>query len=297
MRRLIAALLLAFAAPAAAQQEMADVEIRVERVAPGVAVLFGRGGNIGLSHGADGNVLVDDQYAPLTERILAAVGSVNPGPVRFVVNTHWHGDHSGGNENLGERGAIIVAHDNVRARMSTEQFMARFDATVPPSPPAALPVVTFAQGVTFHLNGDTIEVIHVPRGHTDGDAIIRWRDANVIHMGDLFFHQFSFPFVDTGSGGSLGGLIEGLDRIIAMTDESTVVIPGHGPVATQADLIAYRAMLVDISDRVAEGIAAGRSLQQIQAGRPAARYGMEEGFISPDDFVALVYESLAGERR
>ena len=294
MRRLITALLLAFAAPAAAQQDMADVEIRVEQVAPGVAVLFGRGGNIGLSHGPDGNVLIDDQYAPLTERILAAVGSVNPGPIRFVINTHWHGDHSGGNENLGERGAIIVAHDNVRARMSTDQFMARFDRTVPASPPAALPVITFAQGVTFHLNGDTIEVIHFPRGHTDGDAIIRWREANAIHMGDLFFHQFSFPFVDTGSGGSLAGLMEALDRIIPMTDDRTVVIPGHGPVATQADLIAYRDMLADIRDRVAAGIAAGRSLQEIQAARPAARYGMEEGFISPDDFVALVYESLRG---
>jgi cyclase len=295
MRRLITALLLAFAAPAAAQQDMADVEIRVEQVAPGIAVLFGRGGNIGLSHGADGNVLIDDQYAPLTERILAAVGGVNPGPIRFVINTHWHGDHSGGNENLGERGAIIVAHDNVRARMSTEQFMARFDVTVPPSPPAALPVVTFAQGVTFHLNGDTIEVIHFPRAHTDGDAIIRWRGANAIHMGDLFFHQFSFPFVDTGSGGSLAGLMEALDRIISMTDERTIIIPGHGPVATRADLVAYRDMLVDIRDRVAQGIAAGRSLQEIQASRPAARYGMEEGFIPPDDFVALVHESLRGD--
>jgi cyclase len=295
MRRLITALLLAFATPAAAQQDMADVEIRVEQVAPGVAVLFGRGGNIGLSHGADGNVLIDDQYAPLTERILAAVGSVNPGPIRFVINTHWHGDHSGGNENLGERGAVIVAHDNVRMRMSTEQFMARFDVTVPPSPAAALPVVTFAQGVTFHLNGDTIEVIHLPRAHTDGDAIIRWRGANAIHMGDLFFHQFSFPFVDIGSGGSLAGLMEALDRIIPMTDERTIVIPGHGAVATRADLVAYRDMLVDIRDRVAQGIAAGRSLQEIPASRPAARYGMAEGFISPDDFVALVYESLRGE--
>lgn len=295
MRRAIAAILFLVAAPAAAQQQnMDDVEIRVERVAPGVAVLFGRGGNIGLSHGSDGNVLIDDQYAPLTERILAAVESVNPGPVRFVVNTHWHLDHSGGNQNLGGRGAIIVAHDNVRARMSTDQFMARFDMTVPASPAAALPVVTFTEGVTLHLNGDTIEVVHVPRGHTDGDAVIHWRRANIVHMGDLFFHQFSFPFIDTGSGGTLAGLLAGLDAIIARTDARTVVIPGHGPVATHADLVAYRDMIVDIRDRVAEGIAAGRSLAEIQASRPAARYGMEAGFISPDDFVALVYESLRG---
>ena len=297
MRRITAALLLAFAAPVAAQESMDEVEIRVERVAPGVAVLFGRGGNIGLSHGPDGNVLIDDQYAPLTVQILATVESVNPGPVRFVINTHWHGDHTGGNENLGERGAIIVAHDNVRERLSTDQFMARFDRTVPAAPAAALPVVTFAEGLTFHLNGDRIDVVHVPRGHTDGDAVIFWRGANVVHMGDLFFHRFSFPFVDTGSGGSLAGLIAGLERVIAVTDPDTVVIPGHGPVATRADLVAYRDMLIDIRDRVAAGIAAGRSLAEIQASRPAAAYGMEEGFISPDDFVALVYESLSGERR
>lgn len=295
MRNFILALSLLFSAPAVAQDGMEGVEIRVERVAPGVAVLFGRGGNVGLSFGEDGNVLIDDQYAPLTERILAAVESVNPGPVRFVVNTHWHGDHTGGNENLGERGAVIVAHDNVRTRMSTDQFMERFGRTVPASPPGALPVITFDEGLTFHLNGDTLEVVHVPHGHTDGDAMILWKEANAVHMGDLFFHRFSFPFVDTGSGGSVAGLIAGIERAIELTDEETVVIPGHGPVATRADLIAYRDMIVDIRDKVAAGIAADRSLEQIQAGRPAARYGMAEGFISPDDFVETIYREIAGE--
>lgn len=279
-------------APAVAQPAAADVQIRVEKVARGVAVLFGEGGNIGLSHGADGNVLIDDQYAPMTDKIIAGVATLDPGPVKFVINTHWHADHTGGNENLGKRGAVIVAHDNVRKRMSTDQFMATFNRTFPASPKAALPVVTFGSGVNLHLNGDTLEIVHVERAHTDGDALVLWRQANVIHMGDLYFKDFSFPFIDTGSGGTLPGLMAALDRAIALTNERTIVIPGHGPVATQADLVAYRDMIADIRAKVAAGIAAGKPLAEIQAEKPAARYGMEQGFVKPDAFVALVYESL-----
>jgi cyclase len=293
VRRSLLAFTLILAAPAAAQQpDLSRVEIRTERVAPGVAVLFGAGGNVGLSYGADGNVLIDDQYAPLTDRIVAAVEAVNPGPVRFVINTHWHGDHTGGNENLGRRGAVIVAHDNVRERMSTDQFMARFNATVPASPRGALPVITFSEGVTFHLNDDTIDVVHVANAHTDGDAIVRWRTANVVHMGDLYFKDFSFPFIDEGSGGSFQGLIAAVERGLELVDADTVVVPGHGPVASAADLAAYRDMLIHVRDEVAAGIAAGRTLEQVQAARPLARYGMEEGFIPPDDFVATVYRHL-----
>ena len=183
MRCALTALLLLAAVPSAAQQpDWNSVEIRVERVAPGVAVLFGRGGNVGLSYGADGNVLIDDQYAPLTERILAAVRSVDPDPVRFVVNTHWHTDHTGGNENVGRTGAVIVAHDNVRRRLSVGQMLR--GTQVPPAPPGALPVVTFTEDVTFHLNGDDIRVHHVEHAHTDGDALVHWTRANVLHMGD-----------------------------------------------------------------------------------------------------------------
>ncbi|MGF1549216.1 MAG: MBL fold metallo-hydrolase [Sphingomonadaceae bacterium] len=297
MERKLVALLLAAAAlpaaPAAAQEEMEDVRIGVEQVRPGVAVLFGRGGNIGVSHGPEGNILIDDQYAPLTSKILGALATLNGAPVRFVINTHWHGDHVGGNENLGERGAVIVAHDNVRTRLSTEQFMERF-GRIPPSPPEALPVVTFDEGVTLHVNGDTLEIVHMPAAHTDGDSIIRWREANVVHMGDLFFHRFSLPFIDLDSGGSLDGLIAGVERALGMTDAATVVIPGHGPVARRADLAAYRDMIVNIRNRVQAAIAAGRSLEQVQAMKPAAGYGLDDGFISPDDFVATVYRELAG---
>jgi cyclase len=291
MRRIALALAL-LSAPASAQQDWSKVEIRVERLAPGVAVLFGAGGNIGLSYGEDGNILVDDQFAPLTDKIAAAAATLDPDPVRFVINTHWHGDHTGGNENFGNRGAVILAHDNVRSRMSTEQFMAAIDQRVPASPKAALPVVTFADGVTLHLNGDTLHVVHVANAHTDGDSLVHWQKANVLHMGDIFFHKTSFPFIDRDSGGSIDGLIAAVDRGLAIANPATRIIPGHGAVATRQDLAAYRAMLVDVRGKVAAGIAANRTLEQVKASAPAAPYGMPDGFIKPDQFVEFVYRSL-----
>ncbi len=290
--KLLGLALLLFAAPAAAQQDFSKVEITVERVAPGVAVLFGAGGNIGLSYGEDGNAIVDDQFAPLTDRILAAIATVDPDPVRFVINTHWHFDHTGGNENLGKRGAVIVAHDNVRARMSTEQFLSAMNRRVPPSPKEALPVVTFGDGVSLHLNGDIVHVVHVANAHTDGDSLVHWQKANVLHMGDTFFHRVSFPFVDLSSGGSIDGVIAAANRGLDLANASTRIIPGHGPVATRQDLVAYRDMLVDIRGKVAAGIKANRTLAQIRATAPAARYGMPSGFIKPDQFVEAVYNSL-----
>jgi glyoxylase-like metal-dependent hydrolase (beta-lactamase superfamily II) len=292
MKPIIALAALFLAAPAAAQQDMSKVEIKVERIAPGVAVLFGAGGNIGLSYGEDGNIIVDDQFAPLTDKIAAAVATLDRDPIRFVINTHWHFDHTGGNENFGKRGSVIVAHDNVRRRMSTDQFIAAMNQKVPPSPKGALPVVTFAQGVSLHLNGDTLNVIHVANAHTDGDALVHWQKANVLHMGDTFFHKVTFPFVDLSSGGSIDGMIAAANRGISIANASTRIIPGHGPVATRADLMAYRDMLVDVRTRVAAGIAARRTLAQIKASAPAARYGMPDGFMKPDQFVEAVYNSL-----
>ncbi|MDP8914526.1 MAG: MBL fold metallo-hydrolase [Pseudomonadota bacterium] len=293
MRSSLLPLVLALlAAPAAAQQDFSKVEVKVERIAPGVAVLFGAGGNIGLSYGEDGNIIVDDQFAPLTDKIAAAVATLDLDPVRFVINTHWHFDHTGGNENFGRRGAVILAHDNVRARMSTEQFLAAMNMKVPPSPKDALPVVTFADGVTLHLNGDTLHVIHVANAHTDGDSLVHWQKANVLHMGDTFFHRASFPFVDLSSGGSIDGVIAAANRGLQIAGPSTRIIPGHGPVASRAELVAYRDMLVDIRSKVAAGIRAKRTLAQIKASGPAARYGMPNGFIKPDQFVEAVYNSL-----
>lgn len=293
MRRpmLFATVALLAAATAAAQQDFSKVEIKVEQLAPGVAVLFGAGGNIGLSYGEDGNVLIDDQFAPLTPKILAAVKTLDPDPVSFVVNTHWHGDHSGGNENLGKAGAVIVAHDNVRRRMSVEQLSQRFGKTAA-SPKAALPVVTFGEGVTLHLNGDDLRIVHVRNAHTDGDSLVYWRKANVLHMGDTFFHKVTLPFIDLDSGGSIDGLIAAIKAALVIAGPDTKIIPGHGPVATRAELQAYLAMLVGVRAQVAAGIASGRSLAAIKAGKPATRYGMPDGFIKPDDFVATIHESL-----
>lgn len=291
MRRALAALSLAFAAPAAAQQPNMDaVQIRVERVAPGIAVLFGRGGNIGLSYGSDGNILIDDQYAPLTERILAAIHTLDPDPIRFVINTHWHGDHTGGNENVARTGAVIVAHDNVRRRMSMDEVVR--GTPVPASPAAALPVVTFSAGVTFHLNGDDIRVIHVAHAHTDGDALVYWTHANVLHMGDTFFNGL-IPFIDLDSGGSIDGAIVAVEAGLALANDATVIIPGHGPIGHRADLIRYRDMLVSLRDRVRAEMRRHRSLDQIKALRLADRYGPADGFISPDRMIETIYQSLS----
>jgi cyclase len=295
MRRHIAALIAAAAAagPAAAQQSLANVEIRIERVAPGVAILFGRGGNVGLSYGNDGNVLIDDQYAPLSERILAAVRSVDPDPVRFVINTHWHGDHTGGNENIGRAGAVIVAHDNVRRRMSMEQIV-RGNA-VPASPAGALPVVTFSESVSFHLNGDEVRVFHVEHAHTDGDALVYWTRANVLHMGDVYFRSF-LPFIDLDSGGSVDGLLRAVDQALAIANEATVIVPGHGEIARRTDLIAYRDLVRRLSSRVRAEIRAGRTLDQIKALRLADPHGRATDFVTPDFFIETLYRDATMHR-
>lgn len=284
--------LVAAASPAAAQQDFSKVEFRVEKLGLGIAVLSGAGGNVALSHGKDGNVLVDDEYAPLSDKLAAAVRTVDRDPVRFVVNTHWHGDHTGGNDALGKLGAVIVAHDNVRQRMSSGQVIQAFNMKVPASPKHALPVVTFADGATLHLNGDTLHLVHVANAHTDGDVLVHWAKADVLHMGDTFLHQAMMPFIDTSSGGSIDGLVAAADKGLELAGPDTKIIPGHGPMAKRADLVAYRDMLVDVRARVAAGIAAGRTLAEIQADKPAARYGMTDGFIKPAVFVEGVYTSL-----
>lgn len=296
MSRIALAAAILIAAPATAQQQdFSKVEIKAEVLASGVAVLVGAGGNIGVSYGRDGNVLIDDQFAPLTDKILAAVRRLDPDPVRFVINTHWHSDHSGGNENLGKAGAVIVAHDNVRRRMAAEHLSKRF-GKMPASPRAALPVVTFAQGVNFHLNEDQIHVVHVRKAHTDGDSLVHWAKADVLHMGDAFFHKVTLPFIDLESGGSVDGLIAAVRTGLSLAGPATRIIPGHGPVATKADLQAYLAMLVDVRTKVAAQKRQGRTLAQVQRLGIATRYAVPKAFIGPDAFVEAVYNSLPKRR-
>ncbi len=290
-RRCLLALVVA---PAAfAQPDMSSVVIEAKRVSDNVYMVTGRGGNIGLSIGADGAFLVDDQYGKLTERILKTVAELTPEPVKFVVNTHWHGDHTGGNENMGKAGAIIVAHENVRRAMSTEHFLAAFNHTTLASPEAALPVVTFTESMSFHFNGDDIRVQHVAPAHTDGDSIVIFRNANVIHMGDTYFNGM-YPFIDTSTGGSIAGMIAAADIALELANNKTQFIPGHGPLSGVAELRASRAMLQTVHDRVEKLITQGKSREEVIAAAPTRDFdeAWGKGFLNPPKWVGIVYDSM-----
>ncbi|UCE85911.1 MAG: MBL fold metallo-hydrolase [Deltaproteobacteria bacterium] len=283
--------------PAGTGQEFADVEIETVEVARGLYMLRGRGGNVGLSVGEDGAFLVDDQYAPLTEKIRAAVRAVTDRPIRFVLNTHWHGDHTGGNENLGTAGALIVAHENVRRRMQAGQFMKLLGRDVPPAPAVALPAVTFAADITFHWNEHEIQAVHVMRAHTDGDTLVHFRSVDVLHMGDVFLSD-TYPFIDTDSGGSIDGMIAAVERGLERAAANTRIIPGHGRLSDRAGLATFRDMLVTVRERIGDAVAAGRSVEDVLRSKPTADLDAAwgGGFVTPDAFVRAVYGSLAGER-
>jgi cyclase len=278
---------------AAAQAGEDTTRIQVVPVAGSVSMLVGRGGNIGVAVGEDAVFLVDDQFAPLTRKIIDAVRTITDKPIKFLLNTHWHGDHTGGNENFGKAGVVIVAHDNVRQRMSVEQFLARFNQRVPPSPRAALPVITFAQMVTFHINDDDIHAIHVANAHTDGDVVVHWSKSNVMHLGDTYFNG-GYPFIDLGSGGSIDGVIAAVTTALGYANDGTKIIPGHGPLASRADLAAYRDMLVGTRAAVARLVKEGKSSEQAVAAKPLAQWDGKwgNGFIKSDVMVATLHESL-----
>jgi glyoxylase-like metal-dependent hydrolase (beta-lactamase superfamily II) len=282
------------AAPAFAQdQDFSKVEVKTVPVAGSVSMLQGSGGNIAVLVGPEGVLVVDDEFAPLVPKILTAIGRLSSKPVRFVVNTHWHGDHTGGNAILGAEGAVIVAQDNVRKRMSTEQFNAFIKRRSPPSPAIALPIVTFVDGVRFYLDGEDIEVTHIGPGHTDGDSTVWFHKANVIHMGDNFFNGM-YPAIDGDAGGSLDGMVTALEGVLGRIDDQTKVIPGHGPLGTKADLKRFHDMLVTIGDRVRQAIHDGKTQDQVLAMKPSAEFDAVwgGGFLKPNDFVTLVYALL-----
>jgi glyoxylase-like metal-dependent hydrolase (beta-lactamase superfamily II) len=281
------------ATSAFAQQDFSKVQIKTIPVARGVYMLVGSGGNIGLSVGQDGAFLIDDQYAPLTDKILKAISAVTDKPVHFLVNTHWHYDHTGGNENIGKGDTIIVAHENVRKRLAKGQFMKVFNANIPPSPPKALPVITFDDSVTFNWNDETLEVVHARSAHTDGDAVIYFKSANVVHVGDLFFNGI-YPFIDGESGGSMEGVIAGVGEVLDRIDDNTKVIPGHGPLGNKTDLKAYRDMLAGVHERMTKLIKAGKHIDEIVAAKPTADYDAKwgGGFLKPDQWVQIVYSVM-----
>jgi cyclase len=283
-----------FAGPITAQeQDFSAVQIQTQQLADGLYMLIGEGGNIALSTGPDGSVLVDTQFAPLNAKILAAVRAAGGGDVKYVINTHWHFDHTGGNEPLGKAGAIIIAHDNVLVRMSSEQFLAAMNRREPPAPTAARPVVTFPTRTTFHLNGNTVNVVHVETAHTDGDSIVHFTNANVIHTGDTYMKDI-YPFIDVSSGGSIDGFIASSAAVLARADANTKIIPGHGALANKADMQRFHDMLVKVRGNIKTLIDQGRSEDEVVAAGPTAEFDQAcgQGFMNPEQFTRFAYQSL-----
>ncbi len=254
----------------------------ISAIKDGIHVIMGRGGNIGVSVGEDGVFMIDDQFAPATEAILGQVKTVTDQPVRFLVNTYFHRDYTGGNENLGNAGVLIFAHDNVRARLLAGD-----------APADALPVVTFNDTTTFHMNGQTVRVFHTANAHTDGDAMIHFQEADVIHMGDTFFNGF-YPFIDSRSGGSIEGVFRSIDLVLELADAETVIIPGHGPIANRDDLIAYRDMLTKARDAISPLIADGKSVEEIVTAAPTKEFDAQwgGGFLNPERFLRVMHAAL-----
>lgn len=264
-------------------------QANVTELRSGVYMLQGQGGNIGLSVGSDAVFMIDDQYAQMSENIKHAVSKLTNKPIKFVLNTHWHGDHTGGNENFAKSGSMIIAHENVYKRLSTDQFMQAFNNPVKASPAMALPVVTFSQEVGFHLNNDFIQAIHVENAHTDGDAIIHFTKANVLHMGDTFFNG-NYPFIDVSSGGSLDGVLAAVELGLELANDNTFIIPGHGPLAKISDLQKYHDVLSDINDQFKALKMAGKSDEEITDEAITLDYDEDwgGGFIGPEKFLEIL---------
>lgn len=283
-----------FAVTASAQTDFSKVQMKATKVAGNVYMLEGAGGNIGVSVGDDGLLIVDDQFAPLADKIRAALKGIADKKLHFILNTHWHGDHTGGNVAFGPE-ATIIAHDNVRKRLATEQKSTVFNTTTPPSPKEALPVITFDQTLTVHFNGEDIRAIHYPHGHTDGDSVIFFSASNVVHLGDDFFAG-RFPFVDLESGGSVEGLIKNVGELITKIPNDAKLIPGHGPISTLDDLKSYHRMLQQTTEIVRGKIKVGKTLDQIKSeGLPAEWAPWGAGFIKTDRWVETIYKSLTAK--
>ena len=256
------------------------IDLRIQHVAGNIHMLEGRGGNIGLSIGDDGVIMIDDQFAPLTDRIVAAIGEVTDEDIRFLINTHVHGDHVGGNENLGNAGVLIFANDRVRMRM------------VDNSPHAALPVVTFSDTATLHVNGEEVHAFSVPPAHTDGDSFIHFRGSDVLHLGDVF-RTTNFPYMDLSSGGGLPGTLDALGIAIGMAGPDTAIIPGHGNVSTRDDVVEFRDMILIVMDRVSALIDDGKSYAEVAAAGTTAEFEAKWG--DPERFLTGLYQELGGQ--
>ena len=286
-------IVLATAMPFASILHSSEVNIMTVPVAEQIYMITGEGGNIGLFIGAEGTFLIDDQFAPLTDQIVAAIKSAGGEFPKFLINTHYHGDHTGGNENLGKGGTLIFSHHNVRERLSTGSFIAAFDMKREALAREGLPVVTFSEDITFHLNGHSIRAIHLPRAHTDGDSFVYFKEANVIHAGDIFFNGF-YPFIDVEHGGSVKGMLKAVDDILSLADDTTKIIPGHGPLGDTAQLTGYRQMLATVYERLSTLKKEGKTVQEAVAAKPLA--DLEEtwgdGIFKGDSWIEMVYSGI-----
>jgi glyoxylase-like metal-dependent hydrolase (beta-lactamase superfamily II) len=274
----------------AQERDFSAVDIKTHKITDTIYMLEGAGGNIGVSAGEDGVFLVDDQYAPLTDKIVAAIEKISDKDIRFLINTHIHPDHTGGNENFGKRGVIIVGHDNIRSRLQQSMFGR------PPLPDIALPIITFNDTVTFHMNGEAVRALKLPSAHTDGDTLIHFQGSDVIHAGDVF-RTTTYPYIDKAHGGSFAGMLDALALLIEMAGPNTKVIPGHGVIADRDMVETFRTMLVTIKDRMMAQIQQGKTLEEVMAANITedydARWAPEPGgFFSKEAFISLVYEEL-----
>ncbi|NNE29873.1 MAG: MBL fold metallo-hydrolase [Saprospiraceae bacterium] len=275
-------------------QDPDKVEIIPIKVTEEVYMMKGAGGNMGLLVGEEGILLIDDQFAPLSEKIMAAIRKIDPGPLKYLINTHWHGDHTGGNENFKKAGATILAHKNVHKRLSEDQFMQAFGRQVEAKPKSYHPNITFSTEMNLYFNDEAILIFHSHVGHTDGDALIYFPKNNVIHMGDTYF-QGKFPFVDLSSGGSVKSLIKSINQSLILIDDATQIIPGHGNLSNRAELLSYRDMVDDMYHRVKQSISSGLSLEEVQAANLSKEYEDDwgGGFISGEKFVKTIYDELS----
>jgi cyclase len=281
---------LALAATAQAQQDFSKVEVTVTKVAGPVSMLQGAGGNIGVSAGDDGVLIVDDQYAPLAPKIKAAIRTITDKPIRLVVNTHYHGDHTGGNEFFGSE-ATIIAQENVRKRLASGSTA--LGNSVPPAAHGALPIVTFENSVSIHLNGEEVRAVFFPHGHTDGDCVIFFTKSNVVHMGDDFFNGM-FPFIDVDNGGSVMGMIAADDKVLSTLRDDAKVIPGHGALSDKAGLAAFSKMLKGTSAIVAKAVKEGTTPAQLKAQKAFAEWdSWGQGFVKADFFIDMLYADLS----
>lgn len=288
--------LLLFALMALPLSLSAQEELVAEKIAGNVYMIPGGGGNIGVCIGEDGTFMIDDQFADRNEAIMNAIKKAGGGEVQFLVNTHFHHDHTSGNEILGEAGSVIFAHENVRKRLSMEQVIDYTGMKKDALAKVGLPVVTFTHDITFHYNNDEIEVVHLGPAHTDGDAVVNFTKANVIHCGDIFFESI-YPFVDLQNGGSVKGMIDAVDTIIDMCNPETKLIPGHGAVTDYDGLIAYRAMLTTVYERVKKMVGEGKTLEDIIASQPTAEYDekLDNTFTPKDKFIGFIYQELTAK--